>query len=134
MTQNQTGRIALLFAEGERLIDCRIVDELPVAGQEIELYERDTHTRSTEHCTRPCCAVEPKAQYHIVSLTAIEGEGWDGLNRAIDNREWVEGQCRRHEWCSLFDSYSVAGYLRLEPPFEEMPVTTVIVEVRCLKS
>jgi len=120
--------IALLFAEGERLIDCRLVCELPPVGSAIELFERDTHVRSTEHCTRPCCAVEPKAQYVVDSL-APKGAGWDGLNAAVDDRDWEEGKCTLHQWCDLFDSYSLAGYLRLEPPFEDLPQEVVLVNV-----
>lgn len=123
---------ALLFAEGIRLIECRMVesrDELPAVESRIELFERDTHTRATERCTRPCCAVEPKTSYSVVSLTA-KGAGWDGLTNAAADREWFESQCTLHDWCNLFDSYSLAGYLRLDCVDDPMPEEVIIVEVR----
>lgn len=129
MSKPKSGRIALLFVEGERLIDCRLADHLPEIGSAIELFERDTHVRSTERCSRPCCAHEPVAPY-VVDGLADKGAGWDGLNAAIADRDWEEGKCTRHEWCNLFDSYSLAGYLRLEPPFEDMPERVVLIEVK----
>ncbi len=123
---------ALLFAEGNRLIECRMVgsrSELPSAGDRLELFERDTHTRATERCTRPCCAVEPKTSYGVVSLTT-KGAGWDGLTTATADREWVESQCTMHDWCNLFDSYSLAGYLRLDFVDDPMPEEVIIVEVQ----
>lgn len=123
---------ALLFAEGMRLIECRMVqsrEELPSVGNRLELFERDTHTRLTERCTRPCCAVEPKASFSVVSLT-MKGAGWDGLTNAVVDREWVESQCTLHDWCNLFDSYSLAGYLRLDFVDDPMPEEVIIVEVQ----
>ncbi len=59
--------IALLFAVGDRLFECRLAqsDALPQVGDEVELNERDLHTRSHEHCTRPCCAQERTAKFTV---------------------------------------------------------------------
>lgn len=130
--QKQTTRIAaILFAEGGRLIECQIVasDAVPSPGAVVELFERDTHARSTEHCTRPCCQHEARVSHTVVAVKST-GAGWDGLNAAIGDRQWDEEKCTRHEWCNLFDSYSLASYLSLEPPFEEMPDEVLLVEVK----
>lgn len=129
-TQSKTRIIALLFAEGGRLIECRKVapEAVPSPGASLELFERDTHARSTEHCTRACCREEAKVSHTVVALKAT-GAGWDGLSAAIDDRHWDEAKCTRHEWCNLFDSYTLASYLRLEPPFDEMPDEVILVEV-----
>lgn len=132
MQKQSTNRtVAILFAEGGRLIECQMVapDAVPSQGTVLDLFERDTHARSTEHCTRACCQHEPKVSHTVVGIKAT-GAGWDGLNAAIEVREWDEEKCTRHEWCNLFDSYTLASYLRLEPPFEEMPDEVLLVEVR----
>lgn len=131
MQKQSTRIIAILFAEGGRLIECQKVapEAVPAQGAVVELFERDTHARSTEHCTRACCQHEAKVPHTVVGITAT-GAGWDGLNAAIGDREWDEEKCTRHEWCNLFDSYTLASYLQLEPPFEEMPDEVLLVEVR----
>lgn len=124
--------VALLFAKGDRLFECRLAptDAIPQLGETVTLPERDLHKRSHEHCTRPCCAVEPTAQYRVQSANE-KGSGWDGLNAAIEDREWEEGNCTRNEWCRLFDSYSLAGYLHLDPSNwdECMPERVILIEV-----
>ncbi|MGD9681038.1 MAG: hypothetical protein AB7W16_07640 [Candidatus Obscuribacterales bacterium] len=131
MTQSSAKTIALLFAKGDSLMECRLLaasETMPCKGDRIELPVRDTHQRSTERCTRECCAVEPTATY-VVRDSSRTGSGWDGLNAAIENRDWAEGRCRHHEWCNLFDSYSLASYLGLVLPFPEMPEEVIIIEV-----
>lgn len=124
--------VALLFAAGDRLFDCRIAqaDAIPQVGAAVELNERDLHTRSHEHCTRPCCAQERTAKF-IVRSASEKGSGWDGLNAAIDDRDWEEGRCTQNEWCRLFDSYSLAGYLRLDASNQDetMPERVILIEV-----
>jgi len=124
--------IALLFAKGDRLFECRIAqaDAIPQIGDQVELNERDLHTRSHEHCTRPCCAQERTALF-TVQKASEKGSGWDGLNAAIDDRDWEEGRCARNEWCRLFDSYSLAGYLRLDASNQDeiMPGRVILIEV-----
>lgn len=130
MSQKPTGSIALFFALGNQLHDCRMVDSdsVPAVGSTIELKERNLHTRSSEHCTRPCCAKEPTAQFRVLALSGFAG-GWQGLSQVAEAREWEESACRRHEWCSLFDSYTLAGYLGLELDSESAPHAVVVVEV-----
>lgn len=122
--------VALLFAVGPRLIECHMAcaKDIPFVGKELELLERDLHTRSTETCTRVCCRTEPTALYRVTAVKET-GASWDGLNAAIEDRAWEEGECKRHEWCNLFDSYTLASYLRLEPPFEGMPERVIVVEM-----
>lgn len=125
--------VALLFAAGDRLFDCRIAqaDAIPQTGDQVELHERDLHTRSHEHCTRPCCVQEMNRTARFTVQSATEkGSGWDGLNAAIEDREWEEGNCTRNEWCRLFDSYSLAGYLGLDPSnWDRMPERVILIEV-----
>ena len=125
--------IALLFAAGDRLFECRLADAsaIPNLGEAIELHERDLHTRSHEHCTQPCCveAMNRKARFTVKSASD-KGSGWDGLNAAIEDRDWEEGRCTRNEWCRLFDSYSLAGYLGIDPSnWEVMPEHVILIEV-----
>lgn len=123
--------VALLFAAGDRLFECQLADALPAIGDEIELHERDLHTRSHEHCTQPCCveALNRKARFTVKSANE-KGSGWDGLNAAIDDRDWEEGRCTKNEWCRLFDSYSLAGYLGIGPDnWDSMPARVVLIEV-----
>jgi hypothetical protein len=125
--------IALLFARGDRLFECRLAaaDALPKLEDEVELHELDLHTRSHEHCTRPCCAevLNRKARFAVKSACDM-GAGWDGLNAAIEDRDWEEERCTRNEWCRLFDSYSLAGYLGIGPDtWDAMPKRVVLVEV-----
>jgi len=123
--------VALLFAAGDRLFECRLADAsaVPNLGDEVVLNERDLHTRSHEHCTRPCCAQERTASFRVKSANE-KGSGWDGLNAAIEDREWEEERCTRGEWCRLFDSYSLAGYLGIGPDnWGSMPARVILVEV-----
>lgn len=125
--------VALLFAAGDRLFECRLAqaNALPQTGDEVVLPELDLHTRSHEHCTRSCCveAMKRTAPFRVKS-TSEKGSGWDGLNAAIEDREWEEERCTREEWCRLFDSYSLAGYLGIEPEsWDKMPSRVILVEV-----
>lgn len=123
--------VALLFAAGDRLFECRLADAnaVPNPGDEVVLNERDLHTRCHEHCSRPCCAQERTATFGVKSASE-KGSGWDGLNAAIEDRDWEEGRCTRNEWCRLFDSYSLAGYLGLDPSnWDRMPERVILVEV-----
>ncbi len=125
--------VALLFAQGDRLFECRLAEAnaVPNLGDAVELHERDLHTRSHEHCTRPCCveAMTRTAQFSIKSASE-KGSGWVGLNAAIEDREWEEERCTRGEWCRLFDSYSLAGYLGLDPSnWDSMPGRVILIEV-----
>lgn len=126
-------KIALLFAAGDRLFECRLAEAnaAPNLGDTVELHERDLHARSHEHCTRPCCVEEMnrKATFRVTSANE-KGSGWDGLNAAIEDREWEEERCTRNEWCRLFDSYSLAGYLGIGPDtWDSMPERVILIEV-----
>lgn len=125
--------VAVLFAQGDRLFECRLAaaDALPKLADVLELHEFDLHTRSHEHCTRPCCAevLNRKARFAVRSASD-KGAGWDGLNAAIEDRNWEEERCTRNEWCRLFDSYSLAGYLGIGPDtWDTMPERVVLVEI-----
>lgn len=125
--------VALLFAAGDRLFECRLVEAnaVPNLGDEVMLHEHDLHTRSHEHCTRACCveAMNRTASFRVKSADE-KGSGWDGLNAAVADREWEEERCTREEWCRLFDSYSLAGYLGIEPEsWDSMPERVILIEV-----
>ncbi len=125
--------VALLFAAGDCLFECRLAETnaVPRTGDEVVLPELDLHTRSHEHCTRPCCveAMKRTTSFRVKSASE-KGSGWDGLNAAIEDREWEEERCTREEWCRLFDSYSLAGYLGIGPEsWDTMPSRVILVEV-----
>lgn len=125
--------VALLFAAGDRLFECRLVEAnaVPNLGDEVMLHEHDLHTRSHEHCTRACCveAMNRTASFRVKSADE-KGSGWDGLNAAVEDRDWEEERCTREEWCRLFDSYSLAGYLGIGPEnWDSMPERVILIEV-----
>lgn len=130
MSQELCHKVAAFFARGGQLIDARVIEssQLPASGSLVTLHARDLHTRSTERCTRPCCATEPTAAFKVETVQAFSG-GFEGLSEVVESRQWDEASCRHHEWCSLFDSYSLLGYLGIAPDEGEMPGTIVVVEV-----
>jgi hypothetical protein len=138
-------KAGVFFARGTDLIDARLMDpsEIPAPGSTIELKERSLHVRSTERCTRPCCKVEPTRLFKVLSSRTFasderkaqeliqQGRGSEvppsALMQVVDDRQWDEAACSNHEWCNLFDSYTLSGYLGVDPM--EEPHSAVIVEV-----
>lgn len=121
---------AIFFACGKDLIDCRMAakKEIPQAGSSVELPRRNLHQRSTSARPPEGSPENGTATYRVVSTTAF-GAGWDGLNRVVDDRPWEEGECTDHDWCDLFDSYTLASYLKLDTSFQHMPDDAIIIEV-----
>src|SRR5271156_1141247 len=95
--------IPVFYALGKSLIEARVEspESLPAPGATITLKERSLHTRGSENCTRPCCAVEATRQYTVKAVMTVKAQ--DALSRIVTARAWDEKTCRRHEWCSLFD-------------------------------
>lgn len=106
-----TARVPVFYALGNAFIEARLEcrDAVPELGAVVTLKERSLHTRAHEHCTRPCCAEEPTRQYRVVALSAFAGD--NALQEVANYRAWEETLCNEHEWCSLFDGYTLEGYL-----------------------
>lgn len=112
-----TSKTALFFAVGASLQDAVIIDgfNAPDIGNLVQLKSRSLHVRSTEHCTRPCCKDEGHAMFRVTGVRIFSAhEHGDVINRVLSNRAWDEGTCRKHEGCSLFDSYTLMSYLGIQ--------------------
>lgn len=145
MASRNCEKVGVFFALGNTMLEAKLLDmsELPAAGSLVELKERSLHVRSMERCTRPCCATEPTRMFRVVSTKTFgsderkalqlcqEGRADEvppeALQQVVEDRVWEESVCRNHEWCSLFDTYTLDGYLGLSD-FEE-PHFAVIVDV-----
>lgn len=126
--------VGVFFARGTSIMEARMMPaaEIPEPNAIIELKERSLHVRTNEHCTRPCCATEPVKSFQVVSKRLFQSREQSGSSSALDqvigDRQWDELNCdKHHEWCSLFDSYSLISYLGLRSLAE--PTLAAIVEV-----
>jgi hypothetical protein len=142
MTTKKSDEVAVFYAIGADMMEARLLQraELPSVGAVIELKERSIHTRTSEHCTRPCCAVEPTRKFKVVNQTFYFNDKFDRtgatvpkaehepcpLQEVVDARPWVESLCLRHDWCRLFDVYTLLSYLRIE---SKQPAVAAIIDV-----
>ena len=123
-------KVGVFFVRGNEMLEARLLadSELPKAGDSVRLKDRSLHVRINEHCTRPCCAHEPMRDFRVTSVRVLHsGKTEDAFDQVLANRQWQESTCTAHEWCRLFDSYSLAAYLGLED--FDLPGRAAIVDV-----
>lgn len=119
------GSIGVFFAEGNRMLGAKRVSnssELPSVGETVRLPIRSLHQRSQEYCTRPCCAHEEEADFRVVRV-ADKGDD----QGVLSDRAWEEAVCENQEICTLFDYYSLIGYLGGD--WDELVEQWIVVDV-----
>lgn len=114
--------VAVYFARGEDMVSCKLMSatDLPQVGSTIEL----THT-----CPVTPDDINPKEKrtYKVVSHKE-KTEGADGIDEALEDRNWLEAQAYKATGNEdFFDYYYMAPELGLN--WDQEPARNIIVEL-----